>query len=320
MKALIFPGQGAQRIGMGSSLFDAYPQWVATADHVLGYSIRELCLAGPLDRLTRTQFTQPALFVVNALSYLKHVEAAGEPDYLLGHSVSEYVALFAAGAIDFETGIRLVHQRGTLMSQAQNGTMAAVLGLTSEQVEATIQEHRLQDVYAANVNTPKQVIVSGAVTAIHAAKSVFLKAGASRYKVLAVSGAFHSPFMAEARDAFAEFTAGMTFKAPRIKVLSNVTARPHTAQGLRERMVEQIVAPVRWAESIRYLLAKGLVLADFTEIGPEGASVVRPMVKRTELEAGPLDAAILAEEEAAQAAAEAAQSEVSTTGGGPKVL
>ncbi|MEM6405090.1 MAG: ACP S-malonyltransferase [Pseudomonadota bacterium] len=308
MKALMFPGQGAQRIGMGAGLFDKYPELVSTADSVLSYSVRELCLDGPMDRLTRTQFTQPALFVVNALSYLQHIETSGEPDYLLGHSVSEYVALFAAGVIDFETGVRLVHRRGTLMGQAQNGTMAAVLGLTSEQVDATIREHSLQDVYAANVNTPKQVVVSGATAAIQAAESVFLKAGASRYKVLAVSGAFHSPFMAEARDEFAGFAAKMTFNAPRIQVLSNVTARPHTTQDLRERMVEQIVAPVRWAESIRYLLAKGLAFADFIEIGPEGASVVRPMVKRTELEAGPLDPAVLAqEEEAMQAAAAATQ-------------
>jgi malonyl CoA-acyl carrier protein transacylase len=111
MKAYMFPGQGAQRIGMGAGLFEAYPKLVAKADAVLGYSVRDLCLQGPIERLTQTEFTQPALFVVNALAYLRKVQEAGTPDYLLGHSVSEYVALFGAGVIDFETGLRLVRKR-----------------------------------------------------------------------------------------------------------------------------------------------------------------------------------------------------------------
>lgn len=301
MKAFMFPGQGAQRIGMGEALFADFPELLGIADRVLGYSLAELCLQGPLERLTQTEYTQPALFVVNSLAYLKRVAAGGEPDYLLGHSVSEYVALFAAGVVDFETGLRLVQRRGALMAEARGGGMAAVLGLDGEQVQAVIDQHRLSDIYAANFNTPRQIVLSGKREAVEAAESLFMAAGAGYYKLLQVSGAFHTPFMAPARDAFREFVADIPFAAPRIPVISNVTARPHHPERIRELMVEQITAPVRWAESLRYLLAQGLEVADFEEIGPQGMPVVKPMVMRTLNEAGPLDAALLARE-AAEAA------------------
>lgn len=304
MKAFMFPGQGAQRVGMGEGLFEAFPQLVAEADAVLGYSIAQLCLEGPMDRLTRTQFTQPALYVVNALTYLRHVREAGErPDFVLGHSVSEYVALFAAGAVDFASGLSMVARRGALMGGASGGGMAAVIGLDADGIAAVIDRNGLRDVFAANYNTPRQIVVSGRREAVVAAEPLFREAGASHYVVLPVSGAFHTPYMEAARTAFAEHLASLTFKAPEIPVISNVTARPHEAGTLRERMIEQITAPVRWAESIRYLLAKGVTFADVTELGPAGSAVVKPMVKRTELEAGPLDASLLAREEADAAAA-----------------
>ena len=306
MKAFMFPGQGAQRVGMGEGLFEAFPQLVAEADAVLGYSISQLCLEGPMERLTRTQFTQPALYVVNALTYLRHVRESGErPDFVLGHSVSEYVALFAAGAVDFASGLKMVARRGALMGEASGGGMAAVIGLDADGIAAVIERNGLRDVFAANYNTPRQVVVSGKREAVVAAEPLFREAGASHYVVLPVSGAFHTPYMEAARTAFAEHVAGLTFKAPEIPVISNVTARPHEAGTLRARMIEQITAPVRWAESIRYLLAKGVTFADVTELGPAGSAVVKPMVKRTELEAGPLDAGILAREEADAAAAAA---------------
>lgn len=304
MKAFMFPGQGAQRVGMGEGLFEAFPQLVAEADAVLGYSIAQLCLEGPMDRLTRTQFTQPALYVVNALTYLRHVRETGErPDFVLGHSVSEYVALFAAGAVDFASGLKMVARRGALMGEASGGSMAAVIGLDADGIAAVIDRNGLRDVFAANYNTPRQIVVSGRREAVVAAEPLFREAGASHYVVLPVSGAFHTPYMEAARAAFAEHLASLTFKAPEIPVISNVTARPHEAGKLRERMIEQITAPVRWAESIRYLLAKGVTFADVTELGPAGSAVVKPMVKRTELEAGPLDASQLAREESEAAAA-----------------
>ncbi|WP_227011314.1 ACP S-malonyltransferase [Alkalilimnicola sp. S0819] len=295
----MFPGQGAQRIGMGEELFAAFPELIARADEILGYSLRELCLQGPMERLSLTSFTQPALFVVNALAWLRHVEQAGLPDYLLGHSVSEYVALFGAGVVDFDTGLRLVQKRGELMARAQGGAMAAVLGLDEAQVRAVLQGQGLEGVYAANINTPRQIVISGERAAVERAEALFTAAGASYFKVLPVSGAFHTPFMADARTEFEAFLGGIEFAAPQIPVISNVTARPHQPARIRERMAEQITAPVRWAESIRYLLALGLEPSNFEEIGARGVAVVKPMVKRTQLEAGPLDPEVLAAEAAA---------------------
>lgn len=296
MKAFLYPGQGAQRLGMGAELFKQFPDLVAQADAVLGYSIAELCLNGPMERLTRTNFTQPALYVVSALKTLQQVAESGPPDMVLGHSVGEYAALFAAGVVDFQSGLRLVHKRGQLMDQAEGGGMAAIIGLEAEQIEAVIQANGLADVFAANYNTPRQIVLSGRRDAIVAAEALFRQAGASHYVVLQVGGAFHTPFMAEAQRDFAAFVADITFAPPRIPVIANVTARPHGPDTIRQRMVEQITAPVRWSESIRWLLAKGLRFEDCTEIG-DGPPVVKPMIRRIQAEAGPLDAAILAAEE-----------------------
>lgn len=293
----MFPGQGAQRIGMGEGLFAAQEELTARADAILGYSVAGLCLDGPMERLTRTDFTQPALFVVGALAYLERRAAGLRPDWLLGHSVAEYVALFAAEVLDFESGLRLVQKRGELMARAEGGGMAAVLGLDANQVETVLREQGLSEVFAANFNTPRQIVVSGRKEAVVAAEPHFLAAGASHYRVLQVGGAFHTPFMEPARREFAAFLDGFEFRPPTIPVISNVTARPHVAAAIRARMAEQITAPVRWSDSLRYLLAKGVAFQDFEELGPAGAAIVKPMVKRTEIEAGPLEPEILAREE-----------------------
>ncbi|MBS1159648.1 MAG: fabD [Proteobacteria bacterium] len=292
MKAFMFPGQGAQRIGMGGELFGAFPELLRRADAVLGYSLAELCLEGPIERLTQTEFTQPALFVVNALSYLQRIADGTRPDFLLGHSVAEYVALFAAGVLDFETALRLVNKRGQLMSLASGGGMAAVLGLSEEQVQAVLVQHGISDVYAANVNTPRQIVLSGRRAAVLEAEPLFMAAGAGFYKMLQVSGAFHTPFMAPARDEFRDFVGAVDFAAPQIPVISNVSGRPHDPVGIRQAMIEQITAPVRWAASLRYLLGLGLAVDDFEEIGPAGVAVVKPMVRRTLSEGGPLPVAV----------------------------
>jgi trans-AT polyketide synthase/acyltransferase/oxidoreductase domain-containing protein len=293
MKAILFPGQGAQRVGMGSELFHAFPDLVRRADDILGYSLVTLCLEGPAERLMQTRFTQPAVYAVGALGYLHRRASMPPPDYLLGHSVAEYVALFAAEVFDFETGLRLVKARGELMGEATGGGMAAVLGLDAAQTEAVLARHAPGEVFAANFNTPRQVVISGKRDAVGRLESAFRDAGASHFKMLDVGGAFHSPLMAPARDAFRGIVEAAAFAAPRIPVISNVTARPHVADRIRERMVEQITAPVQWAESIRYLLAKGITPADVEEIAPKGVNVVKPMVMRTQLEAGPLDPAEL---------------------------
>lgn len=289
MRAFLFPGQGAQRVGMGAELFGAFPDLVRRADEILGLSLAELCLEGPAARLMQTRYTQPALFAVGALSYLSRREALPRPDYLMGHSVAEYVALFAAEALDFETGLRLVKARGELMGAVAGG-MAAVLGLDADQVADVLARHGAGEVFAANYNTPRQIVISGKRDAVVGLEAAFHDAGATFFKVLDVSGAFHTPFMAPARDAFREVVAKAAFAAPRIPVISNVTAKPHDAASLPERMVEQITAPVRWAESIRYLFARGLAPSDFDEIAPNGVSVVKAMVMRTLNEGGPVDA------------------------------
>lgn len=289
MKAFIFPGQGAQRLGMGRELFGEFRELVGRADEVLGYSVDALCLDGPVERLALTRFTQPALYVVGALQYLKLSRTEGAPDFLLGHSVAEYIALFAAEVFDFETGLRLVKARGELMSQADGGGMAAVLGLDAEQIAAVLQRCAPATVFAANFNTPRQIVISGQRDEIERIEPDFLRAGATYYKVLQVSGAFHTPFMAPARDAFRDVVKGVSFAAPIIPVISNVTARPHEPGRIGEMMIEQITAPVRWSDSIRYLLGKGLTVSDFDEVAPAGVSVVKPMVMRTQVEAGPPD-------------------------------
>jgi trans-AT polyketide synthase, acyltransferase and oxidoreductase domains len=163
--------------------------------------------------------------------------------------VAEYVALFAAEAIDFETGLRLVKVRGELMGAIQGGGMAAVLGLDADQVADVLARHAAGDVFAANYNTPRQIVISGKRDAVVGLEAAFHDAGATFFKVLDVSGAFHTPFMTPARDAFREVVAKAVFAAPRISVISNVTAKPHDAASLPERMVEQITGPVRWADS-----------------------------------------------------------------------
>ncbi len=300
MKAFLFPGQGAQRVGMGAELFARFAHQVAEADAILGYSIADLCLNGPMEKLTRTNFTQVALYVVSALKFLDQTE---RPDVVLGHSVGEYAALFAAGVVDFATGLKLVKKRGELMDRAQGGGMAAVIGLDADQIKAVLRQHDLADIHPANFNTPRQIVLSGKRDAVVAAEDVFRAAGASHYVVLPVGGAFHTPFMAEAQAEFAGFATQFTFGPPQVPVISNVTARPHDPAQLRARMVEQITAPVQWCESLRYLLAKGMRFEDVTEIG-DGPPVVKPMVRRTEAEAGPLDPAILAAEEQHQAVAD----------------
>ncbi|MBB4302683.1 trans-AT polyketide synthase/acyltransferase/oxidoreductase domain-containing protein [Rhodobium orientis] len=318
MKAYLFPGQGAQRIGMGADLFDAYPDLTWRAGEILDYDIAALCRDGPIEKLSQTQFTQPALYVVNALRYLKHRDETGEtPDFLLGHSVSEYVALFAAGVLDFATGLSLVARRGALMAEARGGGMAAVLGLDPDAVAELIAREGLADIYPANFNTPRQIVVSGRKDAIVAAEPLFLATGASHYKVLPVSGAFHTPFMEAARAEFAGVVAAADFSPQQVPVISNVTARPHVDADIRARMVEQITAPVRWAESLRYLMARGVAFTETVELGPDGPPVVRPMFRRTEMEAGPLPpeemavavpvAAAATPEPAFEAAAPAAQ-------------
>lgn len=274
MIAYMFPGQGSQKKGMGQGLFDEvreYAEVEKDVDAILGYSMRQLCLDDPDRRLTQTQFTQPSLYVVNALHYYKAAGQGTRPAWVAGHSLGEYNALLAAGAFDFLTGLRLVKKRGELMSQAKNGGMGAVIGLSAATITKLIQDNGLSSLDVANFNSPSQTVVSGPVDDIKRAGPFFEKAGAQMYIPLPVSAAFHSRYMADASKAFADFLAPMSFSAPRIPVIANATAQPYPAsdngsESIKSLLVNQITRPVQWAQSVRLLISQGAT--EFREMGP----------------------------------------------------
>ncbi|KAF1007419.1 MAG: Polyketide biosynthesis malonyl CoA-acyl carrier protein transacylase PksC [Luteibacter sp.] len=270
MKTYMFPGQGSQAKGMGgAALFDAFAVEVAQADDVLGYSIRELCLEDPRSELDNTQFTQPALFVVNALSFLaRRRDGHALPDFLAGHSLGEFNALHAAGCFDFATGVRLVRKRGELMSQASGGAMAAVVNADPAAIEATLRENGLDRVYLANFNTPVQIVISGDREQVAAAQPLLQK-GRVLVFPLKTSGAFHTPFMADAQKEFEAFLEGVTFMDPAIPVVANISALPYEATTVAATLASQIASPVRWAATIAYLVGRGEAADSmaFEEIG-----------------------------------------------------
>ena len=267
MTVFIFPGQGSQKKGMGENLFIKYKELTDIADSILGYSIEKLCSDDPDNRLGMTQYTQPSLFTVNSLMYLDMIEEKGKnPEYAAGHSLGEYNALFAAGAFDFATGLKLVHKRGELMSYTTGGGMAAVIGLTDSSINAVIEENKLTSISAANYNSPSQIVITGPEDDIINSRSVFEKAGARMFIPLKVSGAFHSPYMKPAADEFSAFIDQFVFNDLKIPVISNINALPYDQDKIKETLINQITSPVRWNESIHYLMDKGET--DFIEVGP----------------------------------------------------
>lgn len=264
-KIIVFPGQGSQKLGMGSDLFERFPAQMEEADAILGYSIRQLCLEDPNQALNRTEFTQPALYVVNALAFRAESENSAPPDRVAGHSLGEYNALLAAGVFDFATGLKLVQERGRLMSGASGGGMAAVVGLERTRVEEILRSPGLDAIDLANVNSPSQIVISGPRDRIEEARGAFEAAGA-RYLPLNVSGAFHSRYMSEAAAAFGQFLEPFSFQAPRIPVIANWTAQPYQADEIRTNLARQINHSVLWVDTIEALLREPD--PDFKEIGP----------------------------------------------------
>ncbi|MFI1758659.1 ACP S-malonyltransferase [Streptomyces sp. NPDC020571] len=273
MRAWLFAGQGAQRVGMGRELFDRFPEYVAVADRVLGESVRELCLDDPDGRLNRTRWTQPALYVVNALACAQALAEGPAPDVLAGHSLGEYNALLAAGCFDFETGLRIVRRRGELMGEADGGAMLAVVGLSPDAVRALLDRSGAADVDLANLNTATQVVVSGPAESVKALRAAVRATPGARCVPLATSGAFHSRHMRPAQERFAAFLDTVGFRPPRIPVIANVTGRPYPADGVADLLARQIAAPVRWHETLRELIRRGVTEAD--EFGPR--PMLRPM-------------------------------------------
>ncbi len=263
----LFPGQGSQHRGMGRDLFGRFPDLVARADAVLGYSVATLCLEDDGARLNRTEYTQPALYLVEALGHLARVEDTGTaPDFVAGHSLGEYAALFAAEAYDFETGLRLVQRRGALMGAISGGGMAAAVGVTVERLREILADGPgLEEVDLANLNAPTQTVLAGPVEALERVSGLIAAAG-GRYVPLNVRTAFHSRYMAPVRDAFAEFLQGFQLGPLMVPVIANATALPYRDDEIAHLLASQIDGPVRWVESMQYLLDEPE--PEFVEIGP----------------------------------------------------
>ena len=252
---------------MGAALFDRFPDWTSTADDVLGFSIRELCVDDPRSELGLTQFTQPALFVVNALTYRARIDDGGAvPEFVAGHSLGEYNALLAANICDFKTTLTMVRRRGEIMGQVRGGGMAAVIGMEPDKIQQLLQtsdEGRRLDV--ANFNSFEQTVIAGPTGAIGAVKSQFEEAGVRAFIPLKVSAPFHSRYMQDAQTEFSRFLDGFSFAAPAVPIIANATAQPYGADA-RATLASQIASPVRWLDSMLLLLDRGVT--DFVEVGP----------------------------------------------------
>src|SRR5262245_41237328 len=266
--ACLFPGQGSQSKGMGRDLFDRFADWSQEADAILGYSVRDLCLEDDDGRLGQTQFTQPALFVVNAMTWRARRESDRPPPaFVAGHSLGEYNALLAAEVFDFSAGVRLVQERGRLMGEVRGAGMAAVIGLDPDRIRDVLgasDAGRALDV--ANFNSFDQTVIAGPKPALADIKSALEGAGARTVIPLNVSAPFHSRYMQPVQEAFDRFLAPFTFRPPVIPVVSNLTATPYAADSIRNTLAGQIASSVRWLDSMSYLLQQGVT--EFEETGP----------------------------------------------------
>jgi [acyl-carrier-protein] S-malonyltransferase len=272
--AFLFPGQGSQFAGMGGTLAESFPearQVFEEADAALDFAISRLCFEGPEQDLKLTENTQPALLTVAVAAYRVLDRHGLRPDYVAGHSLGEYAALVAAGALDFSDAVRLVRKRGRFMQEAAPpgvGAMAAILKLPLESLEAVLREAAQGEVVAAaNFNSPGQIVIAGHAGAVQRASVLAKAAGARRIVPLHVSAPFHCPLMQPAQQGMAPELAAVKFSDLRIPLIDNWQAREiRTAAEARESLLEQIPNPVRWTQTIQYLASQGVTEA--IEVGP----------------------------------------------------
>ena len=275
MKAFVFPGQGAQFTGMGKDLYENNESARALfekANDILGFRITDIMFEGTAEELKQTRVTQPAVFLHSVISAFCMGDAF-QPDMVGGHSLGEFSALVAAGALDFEDGLKLVFARAQAMQkacEAKPSTMAAIIGLSDDVVEAVCAEVRESTglvVVPANYNCPGQLVISGEVEAINAACAKLKEAGAKRALPLPVGGAFHSPLMQPAKDELQAAIEATEFKAPRCPIYQNVDGKAHTdAAEIKQNLIAQLTASVRWTQEVQNMLAAGAT--EFTECGP----------------------------------------------------
>ncbi len=282
MKAYLFPGQGAQFEGMGKDLYEEHAlarELFEQANEILGYRLSDVMFEGSAEELKQTKITQPAIFL-HSIVKARLAGGAFQPDAVAGHSLGEFTALVAAGALSFEDGLRLVQQRALAMQkacEATESTMAAIVGLddkTIKEVCASIEE----TVVPANYNCPGQLVISGTVKGVEMAVEKLKEAGAKKAIVLQVGGAFHSPLMQPAKEELQAAIEATPFNRPRCPVYQNVHAQPETdPESIRRNLVEQLTAPVRWTQTLLRMIEDGV--QEFVEVGGNG-KVLRGFVMR----------------------------------------
>jgi [acyl-carrier-protein] S-malonyltransferase len=274
--AFVFPGQGSQVVGMGKGLAEKY---LDQANEILGFDLKQICFEGPEEELKRTEITQPAILTVSIAAFeLLRSKNVPLPAAVAGHSLGEYSALVAAGALSFKDAVRIVHLRGKFMQEAVplgEGAMAAVIGADNARVEEICRE--VGNVWPANFNSPAQVVISGKKASVEAAGEKLKAAGAKRVVPLAVSAPFHCPLMQPAADKLKVELDKIEIKDAGTPVIANVTAN-YVNQGseIRKLLVEQMMRPVRWAESVKTMLANGITA--IIEVGP--GNVLSGLIKR----------------------------------------